>query len=263
MAEIIRRPKEEFIKMIKSGAVRKVAPVDPTAPESEKKDMAPGSLDLAKKLFGKYFLGDEVIEKLNRELRLKEINVKFDIPQIPFPYSEDEVRKAYNDRNQNKTRMVILRPGFMVIRNTHRLPVTIKNLIRYAGLSFSRDSRINFVTEQLNKYEQYRNIPLEPCYAFPTIEVVPDSTEKDFEEQKAMIPAGEHRRSAVETIWDIFLSRRNNIDPLAYGIDLTSSEDRWGRNVSVSKYVDSIYFSLRKKDQISAFDGVCTQIVKI
>lgn len=265
MAEIIRRSKEEFIEMIKSGAVRKVDQESPVVSESENVEPQLAPLELAKKLFGGFFLGAEVIDRLNHRLRLNERQVHFEVPKIPFPYSEDEIRKAYDDRNNRKSRVVILRPQFVVIKNTHRLPVTIKNLTTFTGLSFTRDSRINFITEQLNKFENYRQIPLEPCYALPTIEVVPDSTEKDFAEQQALIPAGEHRRSAVETVWDIYLSSINGI-PLVNSIyDLTSSEDIRGRKISVTKsrYYNSIFFSLRKKDQISKSDGVCTQIAKI
>lgn len=259
MAEIIRRPKEEFIKMIQSGAVRKVAPV---IPEPEKKLSHPGSVEHAKKLFGNDFYGEEAIERLNEKIRFDicNANFKFAVSYYrKFPFTEDQLKNAKDDEKNGRERILVLRPAALTMDGISFETITLNKLIKYKIIDKYRDITLTYFLltylglKVADYFEPYLNETLKPGFAMPTKYPIPNSAAISFSEQEKLIPPGESRRSAVEAVWDMKLCQANGMSILRDNWDWTRSERLLKKKVAIAngrnKMINSLAESISKSHQ--------------
>lgn len=188
----------------------------PTKPEFR-------GVERAKELFGEDFLGEEAIHRMEESCKAKGINVKFEIPITEFQYSESDLERAKQDEEEDKSRMVVLRPEWMRIKvkkafgreEEIRQPVNILNLrnlfkkeekgnITYDNNPFG-DGPVFWALTWYNDQE-FAKEHLKGGYSMPTKEVLPDSWDKNWEDQNELLGDGERRREAVEAVWDLLLS---------------------------------------------------------
>ncbi len=173
----------------------------------------------AKQLFGEDFFGEEAIRIMEEKCKAKGINVQFKIPQIPFHLDEDQLESAKQEENQGRARMVVLRPESMVV-NGEEKPITILNLRDlFKNEVTDPDSNETTITYDNNPFgegpvfwdqdwfdeEEFAKEPIKPGFALPTNEVIPDSLNKTWDEQEALLLPGERRREAIEAVWDTLL----------------------------------------------------------
>ncbi len=182
-----------------------------------------GSIERAKQLFGEDFYGEEAIHTLEEKCRAKGVYVAFEIPTTELQYSEEDLNQAREDEQDDKARMVTLRPEWMRIKvkkafgreEEIRQPVNIINLrnlfkkedkgkVTFDNNPFG-DGPVFWSNTWYDDQEFAKQQP-KGGYAIPTKEVLPDSWDKKWEDQNELLGEGEKRREAVEAVWDLLLS---------------------------------------------------------
>jgi hypothetical protein len=85
--------------------------------------------------------------------------------------------------------------------------------------------------------EDFAKQPLKAGYAMPTKEVLPDSTNTNWNDQQALLEPGERRREANEAVWDsILYYASTGIKILERHYDWTNSHTFNGSPVNVGDF---------------------------
>lgn len=203
--------REEVERMLKSGEMKIISnPAGIVYAEPRITDL---NIEKAKKLFGENFLGKEAINTFEEKCRVKGIDVKFEIPDMPFPYSQQELEEAAKNK-RGGGRLLVLRPGWMRVGGD-RQQVNIFNLRElfkskisndwayYSKNPFGKGSVfISASATYIN--ERYFYEPLQEGYAMPTKKILRDLN-KTWDQYNDLLEPGEKRRTAVEAIWDMLL----------------------------------------------------------
>ncbi len=177
-------------------------------------------VESARNLFGEDFFGEEAIHNFEEKCKLKDINVSFEIPQTVIHLNEAELESAKSEEAEGKGRMVVLRPEWMVV-DGEKKPVNIltlrdlfkqetvdpnepnKTITSYDNNPFGEEP-VFWDTDWFDE-EVFAQEQMKPGYGLPTKEVIPDSWNKTWDDQTALLGEGEKRREAVETVWDSLL----------------------------------------------------------
>lgn len=181
-------------------------------------------VEKAKALFDENFFGEEALHTFEEKCQSKGIKVSFEIPQTPLHLNEAQLKFAKDEEQEGKDRMVVFRPEWMVV-DGERKPVnilTLRELFKQETTESDPDDPSK--TETVISYdnnpfgegpvfwdsdwfdeEDFAQEPLKPGYGLPTKEVIPDSWSKTWEDQNSLLGEGEHRREAVEAVWDSLL----------------------------------------------------------
>ena len=195
--EILSLPQGSAKDLIKKGEMTVLSPPKEQA-------AAEPTIGKAKELFGEDFLGEEAIVEMERKCQQTGIDVKFEIPQAAFQYSDEDLRKAKEDANQGRERFVSLRPSWMT-HDGERKPVTLVNLRNlFKDRNPFGDGKI-FWDQDWYDNEVFAKAQMPGGYALPTKEVLSTSTNTTWNDQVSLLEQGEERRKAVETTWDLIL----------------------------------------------------------
>lgn len=221
MTEILRLGKDTVISEVHSGTIKVVSQI--ISPEPPKVEPSKhGSLEKTKRLFGENFLGEDAIHIMENKFKTAGIEVKFEIPNLIFPYSEANIEKARQDENRDRSRMIVLRPEWMIIREGRqnvRKQVNILNLRELFKKENRHQGQVISITYNNNPFgsdavfydqdwyddQDFAKQALKPGYAMPTREILDDSRSKNWDEQQTLLESGERRREANETVWDTLL----------------------------------------------------------
>jgi hypothetical protein len=249
--EILRLKPDQVINEIRQG---KIAVVSAPKPVERPKSESIGT-EKAKRIFGENFLGPEAILVMEDKLWARGVKVEFEIPKIDFPYSEVDIEKASRDVSKGKSRMVVLRPEWMIVKEGNqdvRKPVNILNLRDlFKNQTKDGSGRVICVSYDFNPFgkgsvfysqdwydnRDFAKEPLKAGYAMPTKRILPNSTNITWNDQQTLLEPGERRREANEAVWDMILyyaSTGKKI--LGYRFDWTSSRLSDGRPVGVSGF---------------------------
>lgn len=208
MAEEILRLQPDKVKvLIKQGKIEVVS-----SPKVEPIASMGGSFEKAKQLFGEDFLGEEAIRVMEEKCKAAGIDVKFVIPALGnfdtiglnAGVSNQLLETAKADEQRGRSRLVVLRPELMVV-NRESKPITILNLRELFKNKNPFGQGKLFYNQTWFDNENFAKEGLKASIGLPAKEVLPDSLSKKWEEQETLLEPGEHRREAIETLWDTLL----------------------------------------------------------
>ncbi len=247
----------ETAKLIGEGKMTVVSTPSVVEPSGEPPKSERQGIEKAKQLFEEDFLGEEAIHIFEEKCRMKGINVQFEIPQVDFSYSESDIEQAKQEEAMEKTRMAVLRPEWMIVKEGNkdtRKPVTILNLrdlfkketrnllgvvsgVTYDNNPFGEGTVFYKYSPDWYATENFAKEQLKAGYALPTKEVLPGSTNRTWDDQEKLFEPGEHRREANEAVWDTLLhyaaTGRKNLERI------------WDRTNGRTSYGDAVYVAFR------------------
>lgn len=197
MKEIISLPSGSARNLVKEGKMKVVSP-SPSYHE-----IGP-LIEKAKHILGEDYLGRETMNIMGEQCRKAGINVTFVAITDRFPYLEKDLDQMEKDKNCGRSRLVVLRPNWMVV-NGEKLPVSLINLFNlFKDKNPFGDGHIFWRENLWWTGELFAHVPMTPRYAMPTKKVLPDSFMSWYEQEKLFQP-GETRRAVTETVWDSIL----------------------------------------------------------
>ena len=241
--------------LIRQGEIRVVS--TPTLPSPEPA-VVPTSraVERAKQLFGEDFLGEEAIHLMEQKCQAAGINVKFEIPQSVLDNAILE--EAKRDETKGRARLVVLRPESMTV-DGERKSVTLVNLRDLFKDKNPFGQGKIFYDENWYDDQDFAKEPMKAGYGMPTKEVLTNPLISTWNMQQKLLEAGEKRREAVETAWDILLyyantGKRSLVNYFDWGESLASTDN----HVAVGSF-DSNGLRVRKwvTEHTFEFIGVC------
>ena len=196
--EILRLPQDQVKDMVKKGSIEVV-----TTPKVEPVVSPGGLTEKARLLFGEDFLGEEAIRIMEEKCQAAGITVEFEIPRLGA-VDTSALQSFESDKAKGRERLAVLRPEIMIAYG-QRKPITILNLRELFGNKNAfGDGRI-FYRQTWYNDESFAKEPQKASFAFPTKEILPDSLDQTWIDQRNLLEPGERRREAVETLWDSIL----------------------------------------------------------
>lgn len=163
-------------------------------------------IDRAINIFGEDFLGRKALYIMEEKCKAAGIDIGFEtLPVTGFHYREKDMDQVEKDIQKGKTRLLILRPGSMIL-NGQKSPITLRNLRNlFAEKNPFGDGNVFFSGKEYDNRDSFINESLVSRYAMPTKEVLQNSLDIDWHKQELLLEPRERRRTAVETAWDLIL----------------------------------------------------------
>jgi len=271
---IVRLSADAFTKRLESGLMT-VRPAKTASIYSKEEGKSPLLMEKAKDVFGEDFLGTKAIKQMEQKCKAKGINVVFESPTVPFPYTQEYLTTAKEEATTGRERFFSTRPSWM-IHNGVKKKVTILNLrelfktektttkdgkttitTAYDNNPFG-DGAVFYSSTWFDNDEDFANKQLQAGFAMPTKEAVPGSTKKTYDQQVGLLQTGERRRSAVETVWDslAYYSHTGNKVPSTVA-DWTESLTSGGNRVGVWFNADGMRVYYWGPTESLPYIGVC------
>ncbi len=237
-----------------------------SAPRVEPMTPANGSVERARQLFGENFLGVDAIHVMEEKCKAAGIDVKFVIPALGnfdtlglnVGVSNELLETAKADEQRGRSRLIVLRPELMVV-NRESKPITILSLRDLFKDKNPFGQGKLFYRQNWFENEDFAKEGLKPSIGLPTKEVLPESLSRKWDEQTPLLEPGEHRREAIETLWDSLLYySATGKKVLEQHLDWGQTRASGGRLVSVGNFDSDGVFVFRLSPGYSdSVLGVC------
>ena len=200
--ETLKLSPDQFTALILSGQMQPVESQGEVKNHLVRTDNQ--AIEVARSMFQENFIGADAIKGMEEQCKTAGLDIQFLIPNIQFPYSEDNLLNAKKDSRQRKSRMIVLRPSEMIVQG-EIMPITIKNLISLFKSNNPFGTGKLFNSENGKNRRKYLITPLKARYSIPTKEICPNSCNRSWDDQDLLRNNLEGRREAIETVWDILL----------------------------------------------------------
>lgn len=230
-SEAIKLTPNQFTQYILSGQMRPTVPVDIiNCPRYTEKNKI---LRYAENLFEEDFLCNNAIHVMEEKCKVAGIDIRFSIPDIdpqffPFPYTKEALQHAKDEDKSNRARMFVLRPSMMFVDN-QPMQINIFNLKKIFQDKNPFGGGTLFLPGDLYDSEPFAKTSLNPSYALPTKDIVPDTLNMPWTDQQSRMSQEDTRRDPVEVVWDLLLYYANTGNRLLVNY-LDSTPIHWKDN---------------------------------
>ena len=220
---MIRFSTDQLNNLLRTGKINPILNCSATDDVQEKEGVE-DVLELAKTQLGEDFLGEEKITVMEDKCHTAGIDVEFELPDLNFQYTLDDLEVAGKTPTVGYNMMSTLRPLGMKV-NGMREAITINNLIKLFkdinpfgdGVIFNNEQLLQkvYLLQGADMFEYSNadysfNHTLKSGYAMVTQEILPTSPQMlSWSDLEQYVTEDYSRREAVETVWDLILYYAN------------------------------------------------------